>query len=578
MPSSDKANFPNPSQPYFGQGVRSMPQPPDPFEKAERSPLGTTISIQPSEPTTSEPTPAAPKETAIPVSPVSQSKDGLNDLTTKVLNEDVAKPSTATAPTSVVYEEPTPAPVTKAETIPPLPPPPDLPYKDFPLDSFPKKRQLSPWLLVIPAILILLVVVIYGIFYFLGRAKIQPEPDAGPTLVLNDESSPSTNMEVPVSKINPKPKTIPERAFGQVPTPNFSKQTIKGLKLGSTIINISNLPDVLGITTKAEPRKLLNFNLEKEALAAPPEASDSGVQKMFVYAVKRNALSATDAATLAKTFAGFGTNIKTNILSEDPINYHVSDGAYTYPKNSDLLEIGFVNDSKGTYGGKPYQRSSLGIHYSTGYVTDQSGATASALAFLNTQKLTPAGELKVEVLGKNDISMIHRYLGGFSKILYVRRYVDNFPIIDGGFGLRPEESRLALALNEENKIIGLSYDEFTTQVDLENKSRYPIISQTQAFEKLMEGDSVSGLVRANSNFPKAMQFDYEVDWSKNKLKTLDINDVYLAYYRNENQTESPQGDYYLPIYVFVGQGTATGPDFTNVASVEMRFFVPAVSN
>ncbi|MEK7611689.1 MAG: hypothetical protein AAB486_04965 [Patescibacteria group bacterium] len=375
--------------------------------------------------------------------------------------------------------------------------------------------------------------------------------------------------------------SVSEKGFGKLPLPNFDGQIFKNLTLDKNRVrNLVSLTNYKNLNT-LDARSLLKFLLRGAQAyedTASESANNTDPKVMAVYAVKRDYLEATAAVELTEKFPGFGKEPKTEIINEVPLYYRVAEGTFVPGANNDLLEVSFVDDPNGLFNGNPYRRSTLGLHKEDGFTADQEGATASAEKFLDEYGLRPPGIIRTEVLTRQDVGMTHRYLGGFEKLVYIRRFIDEMPVIDGSFNLWPEESRLGLALDKRNRVIGLSYDEFLTQIDYERKSLYPIIDRASAYEKLLSGKTISGMIKANTNLPKDLQFYHELDWQKNRLESLDIISVSLAYYRNENVTDSPAGDYYLPIYVFAGRGRVFGPDLPEGSvETELRFFVPALS-
>lgn len=288
MPDPNLSAVPNPPQPFFGQGVRNMPQPPDPYDKVENSGLQTVAPTLPpiegvkpalklpdlKEEIASTPPPVIPKDPSISLPPTNVEEKSVvepvplaivsaNLLQTPVIGEKLNNPEpakiniaenkpeqlnvnaasiTTALPTPKLNiplpKEPMSLPVASQPVGGPPPPPLNIPYKDYPLDyKFPKKRQLSPWLLVIPVVLILLGLIIYGVLYFLATPKSQPTPEDGTTLILKDESSQNiASSPAAVPNLPAKPKIPLENGFGTLPPPAFDSFALNGLSLGGVVV------------------------------------------------------------------------------------------------------------------------------------------------------------------------------------------------------------------------------------------------------------------------------------------------------------------------------------------------------
>lgn len=362
--------------------------------------------------------------------------------------------------------------------------------------------------------------------------------------------------------------------------PDFEKQTLTNFKLEKSKVNTDAV-------TKPQKRS----SLIQETYAAE-------LEEKAVYKVKRNSLTADQAIALAKEWGFEDKQItKKDIRNdyeyfldwgelprgngpEDPIYQKYKSGEY------DLLWISLVWDKVGKYGVGSYHRSSLSWHKSTANIpaTDISKEEANriALDFLKSKNLLPEGSLKTVVIDKEDSSAYGLPLpGGVTTRVFVSRTIDDLPVIDGGVSSKPGRGRLDVSLRG-NQVIALYYEEMMTQIDYQAYDFFAIKDQQEALEELLNSKNLAGTVTFTNTFlanGKEAQdsFDIDINWSGNEVKDLKIEGASLAYYRNENHTEEPAGNYYQPVYVFKGSGIVSGHSFPEgEREVDLTFFIPAI--
>ena len=416
-----------------------------------------------------------------------------------------------------------------------------------------------------PLVAIVLIALVFLVGYFVySNSKKSTSSETKPTI--NDVMEPSSSKgTIEITDLAP---------------PDFEKQTLKNLKI-----------DKVNTTVVPKLQKAKQSGLIRAVYAA------ESVEKA-VYKVKRNPLTADQALALVKEW-GFGDSqiTKKDIRNDyeyfldwgelqrgtgpdDPINQRYKSGDY------DLLRISLVWDKKGKYGVGPYNRSSFAWHKSTANLASNAvskdEASKIALDFLKSKKLLPEGKLEIVVKDKNDPSSYGvSFAGGVDKKVYINRTIDNLRVIDGGVSMRPDESRLVVGL-KGNQVIDLSYEEIMTQIDFKSYDFFSIKSEKEALEDLLSSKTVAGTVRFTNTFivngvSTSDSFDIEIDWSRNQVKNLQVKDVSLAFYRNENHTEEPVGNYYQPVYVFSASGTVSGENFPQgEVQTEFTFYVPAV--
>lgn len=202
-------------------GVKEILQPPDPYENAEKfnPPVG-----------------------GVPVAPI------LNPAPPPVLENKASERVPLKAVEIVSVGDPTvkpgPAPAEKIRTpevkaVPPVAPPPPVPKEpDYSPLYPPAKKRWSPLLFIVPAVLVLLGLLAFGAYYFLGRpVKTITEENTAP-LNLGTEVPAQETSSSSAFKITPPAKeTIEhEKAFGTLPPPNLTPFALKDLTLGGTII------------------------------------------------------------------------------------------------------------------------------------------------------------------------------------------------------------------------------------------------------------------------------------------------------------------------------------------------------
>lgn len=359
--------------------------------------------------------------------------------------------------------------------------------------------------------------------------------------------------------------------------PNFSKQELKNFSIKKDQVKTDSLPNLEQTKKKS-----------KTGLLIKPAHAQT-VEKIPVYLIKRTELPSDGALELSSKWGFSDEPTEKNIRGEfdysliwgkfprgnspdDPETQLFNAGKY------DLFEVSLVSDPEGKYTGKAYSRSSLGWHktVSDTELTPVSEVEAESIAiqFLRSKDLLPPGKLAAKVLTKEKHSARGRYDTGSDQIVYIHRTIDGFLIIDGGISYRPEVSRLAVAL-KGNQVIGLSYDEYNTQLNEAEGFLLEVKTPQQAYEELFDSKIMAGKVSRNTLEP-SNYIEQEIDWSKNTVKNLSVIDLSFAYYRNENITDEPAGLYYQPIFIFKATGVASGENFQGEENIELIFYVPAV--
>lgn len=361
--------------------------------------------------------------------------------------------------------------------------------------------------------------------------------------------------------------------------PNFSKQELKSLSLDKSQVKTKR-----GIPTLEEIK-----DKSKVSLLGQVYAQDVGV--MPVYKVVRE-IESTQSAVARATQFGFNETSLTKRDIRADYEYFLDWGVFPrdlpyYDEEADrkfregaydIFEISLVDDRTGRYLGAPYTRSYLGFHKTP--LTETKGiedeeAVDIALAFLKEKNLLPPGKLKAVVLTQENYGALGRYDTGNDRMVFIHRTIDELPVIDGGVSFKPEVTRLGVALKNDG-VIGLSYEEFMTQIDYNTEFDAPVKSPQQALEELFKLNVLAGKVWFNEKLGPGFAFQGEIDWSQNKLKELTIENMSIAYYRNENITNEPAGNYYQPIYIFKASGIASGRDFRGDEEVNLEFYVSAV--
>ena len=383
MPDVSPTPFKNPNEPYFGQGVRNFPEPPDPFEKAEKgmpvnadtagTPPQTPVETMKLEQKTSElPNPLPQKEPAAPVPFVAPA------ITPAVVNLPVPSPvpteSTATIPKEPAVVAPlgtipdreeikaaeTPQTVSKTppqivesvakEAVVNAPAAPlNAKYENYSADfTLPKKRRFSPWLLIIPAAFTLTGITIYGVFYFLNSSQKESTPeDVAPALVLVESSpsatgSPSAQPKVPAKALAPA-----ENGFGVLPKFTMDNLAIAGLGLGGTVVANDATPSAL-----PQKAKVFAFSGDYNLASASayfspdhpdiipltpeltPDQFDSQVSEQSLYPIKETGAALSEISSSSKLYGVSGKKLdwtKNKLQSLQITNYYL---IYYYPPNS----------------------------------------------------------------------------------------------------------------------------------------------------------------------------------------------------------------------------------------------------
>lgn len=291
---------------------------------------------------------------------------------------------------------------------------------------------------------------------------------------------------------------------------------------------------------------------------------------MLLYKVKRE-IESTQSAILRAVQFGFSESSLSKRDTRGNNEYFLAWGIFTrdlpyYDEGADrkfregqydIFEISLVEDRTDKYSETPYTRSSLDFHklppIESKEISNEEAANIE-LDFLKEKNLLHPGNIKTVVLSRDEYGALGRYDMGYDRI------IDNLPVIDGGVSFKPNVSRLGVAL-KRNEVIGIGYEEFMTQIDYSMKFDAPIKSPQEALEEFLNLNVLAGKVWFNQNLASQFAFQGEIDWSHNNLKEIAIENVSIAYYRNENITNGPAGNYYQPIYVFEAIGVATGKDF-----------------
>lgn len=363
--------------------------------------------------------------------------------------------------------------------------------------------------------------------------------------------------------------------------PNFGNQELKNLRIDKSKIDTNSVPNL-------KPTKQ-GFSFISTANAQ--ESSSSAV-----YKVKRSSLTSDQAIAIAKDW-GFSEEPRKKDIRND-YEYFLEWGSYSSSEGTavikenfatgiyDKFDINLVWDKTGNYGLGPYHRNSLNWHKSVTSISDTpvpsiEEAKQIVTDFLKSKDLLPPGTLKFNVIKKDDLYFSGNAVSGANTVVFVERTIDGLQVIDGGVSFKPETTRLMIGLRG-NTVVGLSYEESMTQIDYDSFDYFSIKEEKEAFDDLLNSKSLVGKVKVTNNFivngsPVQDSFDIDLDWSRNQIKDIVMKDVSLAYYRNENQTYEPVGNYYQPVYLFHTTATASGDFFTSgEQQVEMTFYVPAV--
>lgn len=378
---------------------------------------------------------------------------------------------------------------------------------------------------------------------------------------------------------SPKEKSLGVQLPKDFELPNFSKQEFKNLSLDKSQVKTKgSVPTLKEIKDKS-----------KISLLAPVYAQDIGAMPVYKAmweiestksAILRAAQFGFDEASISKRdiradyeyFLNWGIFPRDLPYYDEEADRKFREGQY------DIFEISLVDDRTGKYGDTPYTRSGLGFHKpppAGSQETSDEEAVDTALGFLKEKNLLPPGKLKTNVLRLGEYGALGRYDTGYDRMVFIHRTIDDLPVIDGGVSFKPEVGRLGVAL-KGNEVIGLSYEEFMTQIDYNTKFDAPIKLPQRALEELFSLKVLAGKVWFNEDLGPGFAFQGEIDWSQNKLKELTIENMSIAYYRNENITNEPAGNYYQPIYIFEAGGIASGRDFQGEEKVNLTFYVPAV--
>ena len=195
-------------------GVKNIEQPPDPYEQAEKfSPLPNA---------------------AVQSSPSLIKKPDTPEAILQKPAEPANIPATPTAGQDPVV------------VIPPGTPPQNP--TDYSSYILPKKHR-SPLIFIVPLVLLLLGLIVFGIYFFLSRpkgAESGAEPDLGLNLVEEPVSQgkavDSSSFKAPLPV---KEKVTPEKAFGNLPPPNVESLVLRDLTLAGTIIANEATPSVI---------------------------------------------------------------------------------------------------------------------------------------------------------------------------------------------------------------------------------------------------------------------------------------------------------------------------------------------
>lgn len=397
------------------------------------------------------------------------------------------------------------------------------------------------------------------------------------------------------------------QAFGKLPPPNFEGQILKGVDLSKVDVTVSDSLKLRGLKVK-KVSWYQKIPMD-EVIFRTAEAKDStsSSQMMNVYAIRNERPEATDSASVTAMVKEFDfLNFKDFPLKVEKLEYKVgSESAYTYQGyqvaigKTEPWDLKQINQGKYDYlrinlrsSGLNYPRGSeVFLHRQIPLTEITSDATASATSLLKERGLLPQGDLKfilvdfypVQDRGKGGYDLTHFVFNDAAKVLYVRRVIEGFPVIDGDLQRYPEESRLGISFNKDNQIIGLYYQEFLTQIDFGNFSPYPVISEEEALNRVLSSKDPPGTIwrrtgKEDFNFALTPLVRAPADWNKNKIMTLEIDSLEKGYYRPESFFPRSDQFYYSPIYIFNGKATVQGPDFKDLGDreFEIRLLVPAL--
>lgn len=202
MPDSVVNPVSNLNQPQLGQGVRNIPLPPDPFDKAEALPAAPPPPTQIATTPTPEPTPPAPP----PPAPV---------------------PETKPKEREVVQVTGLPP---KIETNLPPPPPPLKSY------SYKAKSGRPPLLVLVLVPFIFLGLIAGGIYFVKKINNPTPTQESTPLNLPKDQPPETANNSFTKSVEPPKPAVPEDKGFGPLSEPDLTSYLLSGLKLKGAVV------------------------------------------------------------------------------------------------------------------------------------------------------------------------------------------------------------------------------------------------------------------------------------------------------------------------------------------------------